>query len=232
VSPNIRCVKDVATLAAEMLDELEARRRSVAVLLPDLAVVSFLFPSSGDGGDGDVRSRLHARLGFPASEARSDFWRGRRGEVLGAAVRQAVVRQYEQVVEAAECRLGWMDGASLVRIPRWVLGSEGDPRWSVRIQLYASHYVMASLRSGELVDVRTRLRSTADAGSVVEEVSRLPAIHGIPSLGAVVFSGEDAEACAALSRERSIGDAAAVEEGEETQLQSALAELLHRRGAA
>ena len=65
VTPNIQSVRDVARVASEMIDELGARGSTAAILLPDLAVVSAV--ASGAAPD------LNARLGFPPSEARSDF---------------------------------------------------------------------------------------------------------------------------------------------------------------
>lgn len=230
VAPNIHSVREVARLASGMVDELSGRGATAAVLLPDLAVVSAVFPASRDGTESDLGSGLASRLGFPASEARSDFWRGGKGEVLGAAIREAVVRQYEQVVEAVECRLGWIDGASLVRLPSWAEASASDPGTTVvRALLYSSHYVLALFREGELVDVRTRLRSGDDVDAVAEEIRRLPAIYGVPVLGAVTLSGEGASACARLLSESRIEARLALEDdGEERQLEAALAALLQR----
>lgn len=228
-TPNIPSVREVARLASELIDELRARKTAVAVLLPDLSLVTALFPSGGRERNGDARRALAARLGYPASEARSDFWRGLKGEVLGAAVREPVVRQYEQVVEASECRLGWVDGASLVRLPAWAEASGPVPELTVRVQLYLSHYVLAVFRSGELVDLRTRLRSRDDVSGAAEEVLRLRALYGVPSLSSVTFHGEDASRCAGeVGSSAGLGTVAAAEEGEEGQLVSALAILLRR----
>lgn len=226
LTPNIQSVKDVARLAAEMLDELDARRLAVSLALPDLAVVTTFGPSS-NRSNRDVRSD-EARLGFPEAEARRDFWQGRKGEVLGAAVREAVVRQYEQVVEAAECTTGWVDSASLVRVPAWAESSQAEPSLTVRVQLHASHYVLAAFRSGELVDIRTRLRSAGDSARVAEEVSRVPAVYGVDSLGSVVISGESAEACAKIVGDLVTGAVSVSEDSEEGQVAAVLVELLSR----
>jgi hypothetical protein len=229
VTPNIPSVREVARLASELIDELHARRATVAVLLPDLTLVTAVVPSSDRRQNGDARAALAARLGFPASEARSDFWRGSKGEVLGAAVREAVVRQYEQVVEAADCALGWVDGASLVRIPGWAEASAPAAELTVRVQLYSSHYVLAVFRAGELVDLRTRLRSGDDVAGPAEEVLRLRTLYGVSSLSSVTFHGADASRCAReVGSDGGLGTIAAREEGEEGQLVSALAVLLQR----
>lgn len=229
VTLNIPSVREVARLASELIDELHARKTTLALLLPDLTLVTALFPSAGRGKNGDARAALAARLGFPAAEARSDFWRGLKGELLGAAVREPVIRQYEQVVEAAECALGWVDGASLARIPGWAEASAPAPELTVRVQLYLSHYVLAVFRAGELIDLRTRLRSRDDVAGAAEEVLRLRALYGVSSMGSVTFHGADASRCAReVGSDEGLGTIAAAEEGEEGQLVSALAVLLQR----
>jgi hypothetical protein len=227
-TPNIPSVREVARLASDLIDELRARKSAVAVLLPDLSLVTALLPPDGPDRNRDARGALEARLGYPASEARSDFWRGLKGEILGAAVREPVARQYEQVVEASECTLGWVDGASLVRLPAWAEASGPVPELDIQVQLYHSHYVLAVFRAGELVDLRTRLRSRDDVGGAVEEVTRLPALYGVSSLGSVTFHGEGASRCAREIGSSGLGAVAAAEEGEEGQLVSALAVLLRR----
>jgi hypothetical protein len=221
-TPNIQSVSDAARLASEMVGELESRGATASVILPDLAVVSAVFR-----GDQPFRAEFAHRLAFPVSEARSDFWRGFRGEVLAAAARQAVVRQYEQVMEAAECRLGWVDAASLVRIPEWAEASGSQPGTTLRAQLYRSHYALALFRGGELVDVRTRLRSGDDADAVAAEIRRLPAMYGLPDLDRVTVSGEGAARCAQALSE-SNARVSAEDEGEETQLEAILSALLER----
>jgi len=230
VTPNIHSVREVAQLASGMVDELSGRGGTAAVLLPDLTVVSAVFPASQGVAERELGSKLAPRLGFPASEARSGYWRGGKGEVLGAAVREAVVRQYEQVVEAAECRPGWIDAASLVRIPSWGEASASDPGTIlVEALLYRSHYALAIFRQGELIGVRTRLRSGDDVDAVAAEIRRLPAIYDIPALGAVVLSGEGASACARLLSEPPLDARLSFEDGgEERQLEVALAALLQR----
>jgi hypothetical protein len=230
VSPNIHSVREVAQLASEMVDELSGRGATAAVLLPDLSVVSAVFPSSQAGTERDLASKLASRFGVPASETRSDFWKGAKGEMLGAAVREAVVRQYEQVIEAAECRPGWIDAASLVRVPSWADASQSDPGTIlVEALLYSDHYTLVLFRGGELLDVRTRLRSGDDVDAVAAEIRRLPAVYDLPGLGAVELSGEGASACAGLlSDSRVEARLSLADEGEERQLEAALAALLRR----
>jgi hypothetical protein len=222
-------VRDVARLASEMIDELGGRGSTAAIVLPDLAVVSAVFPGS-NGTARDPGSRLATRLGFPASEARSDFWRGERGEILAAAVRESVVRQYEQVIEAAECRLGWVDAASLARVPSWADRSSSDPGVTlVEALLYSMHYFLAIFRDGALVDIRTRLRSGNDVEEIACEIARLPAIYEMAALGTVRVSGEGAPQCArALLESRAEARVLVEEGGERRELESSLAALLSR----
>jgi hypothetical protein len=230
VNPNIQSVRDLAQLASAVVDELSGRGGTIALILPDLAVVSAVLKPAERSKERDLEAELARRLAFPASEARCDFWRGRHGEVLGAAIREVVVRQYEQVVEAADCRLSWIDAASLVRIPDWAQTSDTDPgRTLLRAQLYASYYVLVLFRGGELVDVRTRLRAPGDADSVAEEVQRLPAMYGVSGLDAIALSGEGASDCArVLSAAGLAAKLSWEDDGEESQLEKALSTLLAR----
>jgi hypothetical protein len=213
-----------------MVDELSGRGATASVLLPDLSVVSAVFPPAQAGTERDLASKLASRFGIPASEARSDFWRGAKGEMLGAAVREAVVRQYEQVIEAAECRPGWIDAASLARVPAWAEASQSDPGTIlVEALLYVDHYTLVLFQGGELLDVRTRLRSADDIDAVAAEIRRLPAIYDLPAPEAVTLSGEGASACARiLSDSRVEARLSPAEDGEERQLEAALFALLRR----
>jgi len=230
VAPNIHSVREVAQLAAEIVDELSGRGTTASVLLPDLSVASAVFPPSHAGTERDLTSKLASRFGVPASEARSDFWKGAKGEVLGAAVREAVVRQYEQVIEAAECRPGWIDAASLVQVPSWADASQSDPGTIlVEALLYLDHYTLVLFRGGELLDVRTRLRSGDDVDAVAAEIRRLPAVYDLPALGAVEVSGEGASACAGiLADSRVEARLSLAGDGEERQLEAGLEALLRR----
>ena len=217
-------------MASEMIEELGSHRGTVSLILPDLAVVSAAVPAGGSSTNGDIALELAPRLGFPVSEARVDFWRNGKGAVLAAAVREAVVRQYEQVVEAADCRVGWVDAASLVRVPVWAEASASDPGTTlVRALLYRSHYVLALFREGGLVDVRTRLRSGDDVDAVAGEIRRLPAIYDLDRLGAVTLSGEGASPSARLLLDAGVdARTPSGEEGEASQLEASLAALLQR----
>lgn len=197
VTPNIDSVSDVAKWTAELLGALGARpNETVALVLPDLSVTTALFGTSAPGSDRQLRDALRERLPFPETDARCDFWHGRAGEVLAAGVRRAVVAQYESVLEAAACRLGWVDAASLAHLPQWSreLSREGRDAF-VLVQLYGSHYFVTAFRSGELFDLRLRLRSPGDVEVVAGELLRLPKLYE-SALSSLTLSGQDARECA------------------------------------
>lgn len=202
-SPNIHSVRDVARLATEALDELGPRPRRLAVVLPDLCVPTTLFPPSRSESERDLLASFRSKLPFPESEARSDAWRGSDGERLAAAVRLGVVRQYEQVVEAAGCALGWVDAASLAALPGWIRENRmfGDAL-ALRVLLYPSHYSIAVFRGRELVGLRTKLRVPGDADAVAFELRRVPGLYGARSLDRVYLAGSDADECAGELRRR------------------------------
>ncbi|TDI41638.1 MAG: hypothetical protein E2P02_14455 [Acidobacteria bacterium] len=227
VTPNIRSVAELAQLAEDALGELEARREGVVVLLPDRSIVTALYTSRRGASEKELKVEMGAKLAFPSTEARFDFWRGRGGAVLGAAVREAVAEQYEQVVEATDSRLGWVDSTSLARIPAWARPSGGSGL-DVQLQLYENHYCLSVFVEGSLVDLRIKLRPAGILDGVQREVTRLPALHGV-ALGAITVLGEGAAALAAALEEiPDVGRVHVEDDGEERLLASALKALLER----
>lgn len=227
VSPNIRSVSELAQLAEDALAELGARREGVVILLPNLSIVTALYASRRGVSDKQLEGEMGAKLAFPSGEARFDFWRGRLGEVLGAAVRDPVARQYEQVVEATDNRLGWVDGASLARIPIWARRA-GRGGLDVQVQLFEAHYCLSVFADGVLVDLRIKLRRAGTLDGVQQEVARLPVIHGVPPRSITVL-GEGATALASVLEEISeLGQVQVEDDGEDRLLASAVMALLER----
>lgn len=225
-APNIRSVRELAELAEDALGALGARRERVALALPDLAITTKVFRGRGRQPERELRRELGPSLPYAVSEARCDFWRGRHGEVLAAAVREPVVRQYEQIVEALECGLAWVDGVSLATIPLHPAGRGLD----VDVQLYRGHYTLTVFHDGELVDVRTKLRSGGAVSLVCREVLRVPALHESEAIESVRVLGENASAVAdELARSERARDVRVDNEGEQRQLQVSL-ETLFARG--
>ena len=230
VTPNINSVSDVAKWTAELLEALGARpNETVALLLPDLAVTTALFETPTPGSDRQLRDAFRERLPFPETDARCDFWRGRADEVLAAGVRRSVVAQYESVLEAAACRLGWVDAASLARLPEWShkLSREGHDV-SVLVQLYGSHYFVTAFRSGELFDLRLRLRSPGDLDVVTGELLRLPKLYE-SALSFLTLSGQDARKCAErLTSGKDLGTVTTERDGENAHLVAAIRTIIAR----
>lgn len=228
--PNVRSVAELARLVAASIEALGVRRATVAVALPDLALTTAVLDASGRLGDADQLRRLSSRLSYPASEARADFWRSGGGRVLAAAIREAVIRQYEQALEAADVRVGWVDAASTAVLPLWVDAVPADEALRARVQLYRSHYAIGILRGRSLVDLRWKLRSPGDEATVAREIARLPGVYEARRFAALTLSGEDARTIAetleaAHPELRPVG---VEDEGEARQLVASLRALLLR----
>ena len=176
-TPNIQSVRDLAQIVQAVLDAVGARRERLALALPDLAITTAVFPGRGRAPERELKKELASILPYALREARCDFWRGRHDEVLAAAVREMVALQYEQIVEAVECRLAWVDAVSLSGIPSWSIRPSRKGELDVCLQLYAGHYCLTVFREGELMDARTKLRTADDVELVCREVLRVPALH-------------------------------------------------------
>ena len=221
MTANLRSVADLARLAAEVLREVGAMRETIALALPDLAISTLVVPRDQSRPRRQLVAKLSESLPYPRTEARYDFWTGRHGEVLGAAVRSSVISQYEDVVEAAECRLGWVDGISLVRIPGWAAESRDTEGLDIQVQMYSDHYCLSIFRDGRLVDLRSKLRRAADLDGVQREVARVPALHGDDPVRSLRVYGADSGALATA-----FGITA--DDDEDSHLESVLVTLLAR----
>jgi len=199
VTANVSSASQLGQIVAEALDEVSAVGSGVALLVPDLAVSTTLVAAGAGASRRELVAGLAAVLPYPMSEARTDFWRGRRGEVLGAGIRSTIVRQFEQVVEAADCRLGWVDGTSLARIPSWARSGDGPSGKEVQIQLYQAHYCLSVFDDGELTDLRVKLRAPAELAEIAREIERIPKRDGDTRPVAARMYGPGASELAAMS---------------------------------
>lgn len=228
VSPtalNVSSERDLAEIAEGVLAAVGVRREALAVALPDLAVTTAVLKDKGRASERELLKELSPRLPYSIAEARYDFFRGRYDEVLAASIRDAVAHQYEQIVEAVECRLAWVDAVSLARVPS-LSGSHG---LDVDLQLYRDHYAMTVIRDGELVDVRTKLRAAGDVEALCREVLRVPALHGGDSIDTLCLLGADAPVVGAeLEGVPAVGAIRIENDDEDRQLQSAIETLLAR----
>ncbi len=237
-TPNIQSVRDLAQIAVAVLDAVGARRERLALALPDLAITTAVFPGRGRAPERELRPELASMLPYALGEARCDFWRGRHDEVLAAAVREMVALQYEQIVEAVECRLAWVDAVSLARIPSRSTRPSRKGELDVDLQLYAGHYCWTVFREGELVDARTKLRTADDVELVGREVLRVPALHDSAASGdcdaqdsidSLCLFGADAASVAAALEDSPRVRAIRIEtDDEDRHLESSLETLLAR----
>ena len=234
-TPNIQSVRDLAQIAETVLDAVGVRRERLAVALPDLAITTAVFPGRGRAPERELRQELASMLPYALVEARCDFWRGRHDEVLAAAVREMVALQYEQIVEAVECRLAWVDAVSLSGIPSWSRRPSQKGELDVCLQLYAGHYCLTVFREGELVDARTKLRTADDVELVCREVLRVPALHvsadsdDQDSIDSLSLFGADTAPVAAVLEDSSRVRAIRIEtDDEDRHLESSIETLLAR----
>ena len=234
-TPNIQSVRDLAQIAVAVLDAVGARRERLALALPDLAITTAVFPGRGRAPERVLKKEFASMLPYSVGEARCDFWRGRHDEVLAAAVREMVALQYEQIVEAVECRLAWVDAVSLARIPSYSTRPSRKGELDVDLQLYAGHYCLTVFREGELVDARTKLRTAGDVEFVCREVLRVPALHDSAdsdaqdSIASLCLFGADAASVAAALEDSSRVRAIRIEtDDEDRHLESSLETLLAR----
>lgn len=238
--PNIQSVGDFAQIVEAALDAVGARAERLALALPDLAITAAVFPGRGRASERELRKELAPMLPYAESEARCDFWRGRHDEVLAAAVRDVVALQYEQIVEAVDCRPAWVDALSLTRIPSWSRSSARSTRkgdLDVALQLYTGHYCLTVFREGELVDARTKLRTAGDLELVCREVLRVPALHassdsgGEDSIDSLSLFGADAASVATALEDSSRVRVIRIETDNENRHLESSIEMLVVRGS-
>jgi Tfp pilus assembly PilM family ATPase len=230
VTPNIQSVGELAQIVERALADVGVARERLALVLPDLATTTVVLPARERSRRParELRRELAAGLPYPVGEARCDFWRGQHDEILGVAVRTAVVQQYERIVEAVDCQLGWVDSASVCHIPSQVSRRVRAERLEVHAQLYADHYCLTVVRGGELIDTRIKLRSAGDFERVAREVLRAPVLHDSETIDSLHLSGKDAAAVAELLRDAGVGEVRVDCDGERQHLVSSIERLLER----
>ena len=232
---NVRGVSRLARLAGEALEAVQCPGGKLAVVLPDLAIRAFVFPKEGKSTSSETLARVASRLPYPSDEALLDTWQGPAGWVLAAVVRRVVLRQYEQALEALGCSAAWVDGASLVCIPKWARDAldeaEGSPAGlRVHVQLYQGHYSLTIFRRADLVDVRVKLRASTDVDRIVTELHRLPSLYSEEECCEISIRGEGAGALFAKLEANGLtgGRIQMGEDGEEEHLRCLLETLLRR----
>ena len=219
LAPNVQSVVELARIASEALERVAARGMTLALAMPDLAVTTAVLPARGRPRLRDATEALAQAAPYPLEDARVDGWRGRRGELLSACVRESVAVEYQRVAEANDCALGWVDAASLARLPEWAREAAEDGL-SIQVQLYDGHFCLSAFLGGELVELRIKLRGEGDLDAPEREVRRVPPLHDDAPVRSVRVFGPDAEALAAR-----LGTEAAAESG---HLDAVLASLMKR----
>ena len=98
--PNVQSVSGLARITGEALGEVECQGAGLSLILSDLAVRAFALPVAKRTKPVQMLANVASRLPYASQEAVFDTWRGGSRWVLFAAVRGAVLRQYEGAVEA------------------------------------------------------------------------------------------------------------------------------------
>lgn len=230
-TPNVQSMGDLARVAEQAVEAIGVVGNRLALVLPDHVITTAVYSNRDRMSERALRRQLGASLPYPGNEARYDFWWGRHGEVLGAAVRDVVVRQYERIVETVGCRPGWVDGASLCRIPGWAARHSPPATIRVEVQLYTDHYCMAVFRDDELLDVRTKLRHahTDDTELVVREILRAPLLYDAGRIDSLGLHGHDAATVASsVEDEPKVGEVRVGDGDEDHHLESSIEILLER----
>ena len=197
VEPNIKAVSTLAQLVERELIEVGGVGQQVALVLPDLAIRAFVFPSDLKAQPEELMARMAPRLSYPRSEARMDVWQAPAGWTLAAAARNVVLRQYEQALEAVGCHVVLVDGASLIPIPDWAEAARERSRvspdeTSIFVQLYPGHYTLSVMRNADMLDVRTKLRDSGDEARIAEHLLRLPLLFGAEECDRISVGGQGA----------------------------------------
>ncbi len=126
VEPNVVQVEPVRAALRAVLGRLDARGESIALLIPDPAVRVFVlpfekFPRRADEAVPLLRWRLKKSVPFDVEETVVSWMQqpaAKSGvEVLVALARMRILRQYEELVEAAGMMPGVVLGASLAALP-------------------------------------------------------------------------------------------------------------------
>jgi len=230
-TPNIQSMGDLARIAEQAVEAVGAGGGGLAVVLPDHVITTAVYSNRDRMTERALRRELGAGLPYPSHEARYDFWWGRHNEVLGAAVRDVVARQYERIVETVGCRTAWVDGASLCRIPGWAARHSPPGTIRVDVQLYVDHYCLTVFRDDELLDVRTKLRRghTDDTELVVHEILRAPVLYDARRVDSLGLYGLDAATIgSAVENTPEVGEVRILDGDEDHHLESSIEILLER----
>ncbi len=126
VEPNVVDAPAVQAALARALNKVHARGGDVALLLPDQVVRVFIlhfdtFPTRADEAEPLLRWRLKKSVPFDVEEAVVSYMaqesRGEGVDVVAGIAQRKIVRQYEEIVEAAGLAPGVVLGSTLATLP-------------------------------------------------------------------------------------------------------------------
>jgi type IV pilus assembly protein PilM len=126
VDPNIVKPDSVRSALRRVLSRVPARGPDVALLIPDPVVRVFIlpfetFPRRADEALPLLRWRLKKSVPFDVDETVVSWMRqaGRDGnlEILTAVARQRIVREYEEIVESLDAKVGVVLSSTLATLP-------------------------------------------------------------------------------------------------------------------
>ncbi len=139
VEPNVADPEALRAALGRLLQRRPIRPQSIALLLPDEAVRVFLlhfetFPRDAEEAVPLLRWRLKKSVPFDVEETAVSYMaqpsREQGVEILAAIARQRIIRQYEEIVEAAGLAPGVVLGSTLAVLP---LLEEEQPALLVRM---------------------------------------------------------------------------------------------------
>jgi type IV pilus assembly protein PilM len=126
VEPNIVKPDAVRTALRRVLSRVPSRGQDVALLIPDQVVRVFIlpfesFPRGADEALPMLRWRLKKSVPFDVDETVVSWMRqaGREGnlEILTAVARSRIVREYEEIVESLDAKVGIVLSSTLSTLP-------------------------------------------------------------------------------------------------------------------
>jgi hypothetical protein len=197
--PNLVRPEAVKAALDQVLERLGRPARATFVLPLGVARMSLLDSTAGAEPRDYARFRLGPTLGYPPDEAIVDVLPfGTR--TLGAAVRRAIVTEYEKLAE--ECGLG-LERVDLMPLPALASGRRELAVARVDVFLGDAAFAVAHWQAGELSAFHTRWRGP---GGGMDRIGRLVERLAHSSSGAiaprVMVLGEGSAAVAEALRLR------------------------------
>jgi len=177
---NVLRPDEVGEAVARVLEQLDAGRGRVSLLLPDgVARLALLDVPAGVAPDEYARFRWAQALPYPAEEAIVDVLSLGPGRAVAAAVRRGVAHEYEAVAARARLSPDRVDLAPLAALSALVRDSpQGDS--AVDVILGDAAYCLAASHGGALRVLRNRRRDAGpgEADRLQREVDRTASLAG------------------------------------------------------